>query len=372
MRTLSDVLVHDCDAIIRRWSALLRESAHPRLELSEEQLKHKIALQLRTIGAWLDDVRSPGVQKASTIWGLPESLDPEARVQQDIPIEEVVLHYGLLAETVLRLLQERPIEVTPGEIALFFQALIALIAETARRYAAFKEAQQTQERAAYLARLTHQMRTPLTVLKLHADILSRSDPPTNGHLVGSIARNVKRLTRLVDGVMRLERFKPEEIPVLPVELSPAKLIDQVVDDNVHEADRKALRVEVLVNRVLRMQVDPTLFVDALGNLLQNAIRYTESGYVRIEVEERSTEVVFKVRDTGPGIPREKQLCMFKPVEPDTAGGAGIGLTIVYRAATAQGGTVGVESEPGQGSLFWFTLPRIVTPRSVSSGSCLDI
>jgi signal transduction histidine kinase len=367
LRTLSNILVHDCDSIIRSWSESLRGSAHPRRELSEDQLKHKIGLQLRTIGAWLDDICTAGARKTSTIWGLPESLDPEARVQQDIPIEEVVLHYGLLAETVLGFLEDRRHDVSPNEIALFFQALIALIAETARRYAASKEAQQTQERAAYLARLTHQMRTPLTVLKLHAGALSHClDPLTNRRLAGSIERNVKRLTLLVDGVMRLERFKPEEIPVLPVELSPAKLIDQVVDDHAYEAERKALRVEVLVNRVLRMQVDPTLFVDALGNLLQNAIRYTEAGHVRIEVEEKAAEVVFKVRDTGPGISRERQLSMFKRVEPDEAGGAGIGLTIVHRAAVAQGGTVGVESEPGQGSLFWFTLPRTVKPRNLPS------
>jgi len=363
LRTLSDILVHDCESIIRRWSESLRESARPRLDLSEDQLKHKIALQLRTIGAWLDDVRAPGVRRASTIWALPESLDPEARVQQDVPIEDVVLHYGLLAETVLHLLEDRQLDVAPNDIAHFFQALIALIAETARRYAASKEAQQTQERAAYLARLTHQMRTPLTVLKLHAGSLSHSDPQANRRLVGSIARNVNRLTLLVDGVMRLERFRPEEIPVLPIELSPAKLIDHVVDDNAYEAERKALRIEVLVNRVLRMQVDPTLFVDALGNLLQNAIKYTQAGHVRIEVEEKATEVVFKVRDTGPGIPREKLSCLFKTVGPDTSGSAGIGLTIVHRAAAAQGGTVGVESEPGQGSLFWFTLPRTVTPKN---------
>ena len=342
---------------------MLRESARSRPDLSEDQLEHKIALQLRTIGAWLDDASASGARRASTIWSLPESLDPEARVQQDIPIEEVVLHYGLLADTVLGVLKERRLEVPPFEIALFFQAVIALIAETARRYAASRETTQARDRAAYLARLTHQMRTPLTVLKLHAGALSRSASPTNEPIVSSIQRNVKRLTLLVDGVMRLERFTPDEIPVLPVELSPAKLIDQVVDDNAYEAERKALRVEVLVNRVLRMQIDPTLFVDALGNLLQNAIKYTEAGHVRIEVEEKATEVVFKVRDTGPGIPREKQSCLFKTVEPDTTGGAGIGLTIVHRAAAAQGGTVGVESEPGQGSLFWFTLPRLVTPKN---------
>ena len=366
MRTLSDILVHDCDSIIRRWTESLRESSHPRLELSEDQLKHKIGLQLRTIGAWLDDVRAPGTRKARAIWCLPESLDPEARVQQDVPIEEVVLHYGLLAETVLGLLEDRQHDVTPDEIAFFVQAIIALIAETARRYASSKEERQARERAAYLARLTHQMRTPLTVLKLHTGALSRSDAPAK-RLAGSIERNVRRLTLLVDGVMRLERFEPEEIPVLPVELSPAKLIDQVVDDNAYDAERKALRVEVRVNRVLRMQVDPTLFVDALGNLLQNAIKYTEAGHVLIEVDEKATEVVFKVRDTGPGISREKQPALFKTVEPDTVGGAGIGLTIVQRAVTAQGGTAGVESEPGQGSLFWFTLPRTVKPRNVTSG-----
>jgi signal transduction histidine kinase len=365
---LSETLQNECDFIIRRWCQALRGSAHPRLDLSEDQLEHKIPLQLSAIAAWLDDACVSGTPNAETIWGLPALLDPEARVRQDVPIEEVVLQYGLLADTVLDLVKDRHPDVSVHELSFFFQALIALIAETARRYAVFQAAQQTQQRSGYLSRLTHQMRTPLTVLKLHINALSCSDLPADPRIVHSIERNVKRLTRLVDGVMRLERFKPEEIPVHPVELSPAKLIDQVVDDNAYEAARKALRVEVLVNRVLRMQVDPTLFIDALGNLVQNAIKYTESGQVRIEVVEKATEVVFKVRDTGPGIPRQRQIRMFEMVDPDTTGGAGIGLTIVHRAATAQGGTVGVESEPGEGSLFWFTLPRTVEARHAPSAA----
>jgi signal transduction histidine kinase len=208
------------------------------------------------------------------------------------------------------------------------------------------------------------MRTPLTVLKLHVSMLSRVDSLPNARVVHSIERNVKRLTGLVDGVMRLERFSPEEIPVFPVEIAPAKLIDQVVEDNAYEAERKSLRIEVLVNRVLRMQIDPTLFVDALGNLVQNAVKYTDSGHVRIEVEEKAAEVVFKVLDTGPGIPMERLQRMFETVEPDTTGGAGIGLTIVHRATRAQGGMVGVESDPGQGSCFWFSLPRAAKQRNV--------
>jgi two-component system, OmpR family, sensor histidine kinase SenX3 len=180
--------------------------------------------------------------------------------------------------------------------------------------------------------------------------------------VERLRRTVDRLGRLIDGILRLERFKPDELPVYPETLAPAQVIDQLVADYEYDASRKGLRLDVSANRSARMRVDRDLLVDALGNLIQNAIKYTEKGFVRVTLEEREDEVVFKVEDSGPGISLERQRKLFRPVRPGLPGGVGLGLSIAFRAAVAQGGTLDVESEPGRGSTFRLCLPRVVHAR----------
>jgi two-component system sensor histidine kinase TorS len=121
-----------------------------------------------------------------------------------------------------------------------------------------------------------------------------------------------------------------------------------------------------VNRTLRMTLDPDLFVDALGNLVQNAVKYTSQGFVRVEVQEFPTEVRFRVSDSGPGISEDRMRDLFTPVLPAQGGGAGIGLAVAQRAVQALGGVIEVESKEGQGSDFWFRLPRSVAAKNVAA------
>jgi two-component system sensor histidine kinase SenX3 len=167
---------------------------------------------------------------------------------------------------------------------------------------------------------------------------------------------------LVDGVLRLERYQTWEVPVHPEEVHPAQLIDGIVSDYEAQAARKGLRFEAHVNRSLRMTVDPDLFTDALGNLVQNAVKYTTRGFVIIEAKEEGQAVVFRVRDSGPGITPDRQQELFTHAQQGSLGGAGIGLQIAQHAAQAQGGAVGVTSEIGKGTVFTLRLPRVVVGR----------
>ncbi len=137
-------------------------------------------------------------------------------------------------------------------------------------------------------------------------------------------------------------------------------------DYAHDAVRKGLRLDVLANHSTSMQVDPDLLVDALGNLIQNAIKYTERGFVRVSMEEQPDAVVFRVEDSGPGISPERQRELFKTVQPGQQGGVGLGLNIAHRATTAQGGTLECQSEVGGGSTFVLRLPRMVEVREQAS------
>src|SRR5690606_10002851 len=180
-----------------------------------------------------------------------------------------------------------------------------------------------------------------------------------------LTRNVRRLIFLVNGVMRLERFKIEDIPVHPCRLYPADLIDAIIRDNEFEARRKNLRLEYHANRTLSMTSDPDLFTDALGNFLHNAVKYTDQGFVRVEVEEFDNDVKFKIIDSGPGISPSRQKELFQITRPSAHGGGGIGLAIAKRAVIAQGGKVNVESQIGKGSVFCITLPRVVKEQNLA-------
>ena len=360
MTSLHDVLLNETDAMVQRWYERWTHSSHPHPELTEAALKDLLAVQLRVIGEQLRDLGS--AEDPEAMWKLTERLAPESRVSQEVPIEEVVQEYKLVVEVARALIQERDIDVSFLEFTYFYQAVFELVAESVRRYASYQADKVARERAEYLAGLTHQMRTPLSTLSLQAHLLAQTEERPDEKMLATLQRSIKRLDLLVNGVMRLERFTPAELPVRPRSLQPARIIDEVIGDAEHTAAGKGLRLEVEVNRTLEMELDQELFLDALGNLVENAVKYTSSGFVRLEVEEHPDDVVFKVSDSGPGIAPERQRELFRPVQPGKPGGVGIGLAIAHRSVTAQGGQIGLESEPGKGSLFWFRLPRVVQAR----------
>jgi signal transduction histidine kinase len=359
MQSLGEELRDHCDALVQRWYDRWRES-HPAQEVAEAALKDSLEPQLRLIGEQLRDLRA--AEHPDQIWKVTERLQPEARVSQDIPIEEVVQEYALVTDVVRRWIAERGIEVTFPEYAYFYSAMYELTAESVRRYAAYQAEEVRRQRAQYLASVMHQLRTPLSALSLQLERLERKDRPPDAETVSKLRRNVRRIRRLVDGILRLERFQTWEVPVHPEETRPAQLVDAIISDHELEAARKGLRFEAHVNRSLRMTIDPELFVDALGNLVQNAIKYTTEGFVIVDAAEHDDGVVFRVRDSGPGISAERRRQLFKSAQPGSLGGAGLGLLIAQHAAQAQGGQVDVHSEPGRGSTFSLRLPWVVPAR----------
>jgi signal transduction histidine kinase len=214
----------------------------------------------------------------------------------------------------------------------------------------------------------HQLRTPLAALSTQVELLAREERRPDPAALHRLRRNVRRIRVLVDGILRLERYRTWEVPVRPEQVYPARLVDEIVSDHEAEAARKQLRFEAHVDRSVQVSVDPDLFSDALGNLVQNAVKYTDRGFVIIDAAEQDDHLEFRVRDSGPGLSPEKQRVLFKHAQPGGLGGAGIGLQIAHHAARAQGGEVEVQSEPGKGSVFCLRLPRVVAAREAEGGA----
>jgi hypothetical protein len=167
------------------------------------------------------------------------------------------------------------------------------------------------------------MRTPLMALNFKIELMQSKQPFADAADFEMLRRNVRRLKHLADGVMRLERSKISEIPVRPVPIEVERYVRNVVADLREEAERKGQRVDVDVDPSLRAELDPDLMTDALGNFIDNAIRHTAHGIVRVAVEQAGDRLVFVVIDQGPGLPEEQRNAPFTPSQP-TAGGAGLG------------------------------------------------
>jgi signal transduction histidine kinase len=356
--TLSEELLSRYDEIAHRWYEAWRRTEHPHPEISEAALKNSLPAQLRLIGEQLRDISL--AERPREMWKVADRLDPEKRVSEEIPIEEIVQEYRLVVETVRDWIEERGVEVPFLEYSYFYQTIFELTAESVRRYAR----RRARDRSEYLAGVMHQLRTPISTLWMTVEVLGRGGARADAATIAKLQRNLRRVRTLVEGVLRIERFQPGELPVRPAELYPARVVDEIIADSEHDAIRKKLRFEAHVDRAIRMMTDRDLLLDALGNLVQNAIKYTSAGFVLVEAEERQDEVLFRVRDSGPGIPESKRQTLFHEVQPGDAGGAGLGLRIAHHAALALGGEIGVESQPGVGSTFWLRLPHVVAPRDI--------
>jgi signal transduction histidine kinase len=321
-----------------------------------------LPVQLEVIAQTLSDGSFHSVSPKS-LWSNKELLAPEERVLQLIPIEELVHEYWILMSTIRNWIEENGFPVEFEEYTYLYEAIFEIVAESVRRYSNFQAEEVKRERQGYLAGIAHQMRGPLSVLLLGLTRLQADKAATNTRLVDSMMRNLKRVISLVNGVMRRERFRESEIPVQPEIVSPRQLVDQLVGDVAEEARVKGLTVEVEADPHLLFSADPDLLGDALANLIRNAVKFTERGRVKVEVKEQGDQVLFRIEDTGPGISLQRQKDLFRPIRPSKAGGAGIGLAITAQAVAAQGGQIGQESTLGKGSVFWFTLPKLVKARS---------
>ncbi|MFW7380015.1 MAG: sensor histidine kinase [Oligoflexus sp.] len=359
---LGQAICKDIDGIIDLWYAKWKDSSHPHPEVSEAALKDHLPLQLRLIGEQLHDIST--AEDPSKIWKLTDRLDPEARVSQDIPIEEVVQEYHIFMIAIREWIASKKLEVSFNEFSYLFQSIFELTAESVRRYSKYQAEQVLKYRKDYLASLAHQMRTPLGVVANQIEILEMEGDLLDVDSIERLKRNINRLLFMVNGVMRLERFKVEEIPVHPRFVYPSDLLDKILQDHQFDARHKDLSLEISVNRSLKMKTDQNLFVDALGNLIENAIKYTKNGFVSVKAEEQDQSVLFTVEDSGPGISKERQKELFQPTQPQSAEGAGIGLTIVQRAVTALGGSVEVKSELDKGSTFYVRLPKESSPKNI--------
>ncbi|MGK0481662.1 MAG: signal transduction histidine kinase/CheY-like chemotaxis protein [Planctomycetota bacterium] len=240
--------------------------------------------------------------------------------------------------------------------------------------AARKEARAaTAAKAAFVANTSHEVRTPLhAVLGANALLLQTDLDAEQIALAERSMRASEMLLSLVDDVLDLARFDAREIKLAQDTFDPGKLVEEVAELSAPLAATKGLEVTVYVSPSCPTSLvgDPARIRQALMRLMDNAVKFTESGEICVDLawemgEDNLPRAIFSVADTGLGIGDEERARLFRAFEQlDTSntrrhGGVGLGLALVARIARAAGGEVRLESRRGRGSTFHLALPLLV-------------
>ena len=215
-----------------------------------------------------------------------------------------------------------------------------------------------------LATVSHELKTPLTVLRASLEFLERylpDEPPSVRKAHELTMKALDRMNDLIAEVMDAGRLR-HGLDIVPAEVGSEVLATDAVEAVEPIAERAGVPLEISAAPVV-LSADRARIVRVLTNLLTNAVKYSPPGLaVRLEVEASDAEVTFHVQDQGRGIPQHLLDSIFEPFEqahPDSValGGSGLGLTICRRIVEGHGGRIWATSEEGAGSRFSFALPR---------------
>jgi signal transduction histidine kinase len=219
-----------------------------------------------------------------------------------------------------------------------------------------------------VATVAHEFRTPLTSLRMaiHLVVEEAAGPLTEkqADLLHAARQDCERLQTVVDDLLDLARLQSGKVEMHLASVDPESLVKEAIEAHSGSLRQKHLEVEAQVTPSLpQVLVDAERVKAVFSNLLANGLRHTpEGGRIAVTARLGENEVRFAVADTGEGIAPEYHERVFERffrVPGRHSGSAGMGLAIAKEIVEAHGGRIGVESTPGKGATFWFTLP---TPR----------
>jgi signal transduction histidine kinase len=266
---------------------------------------------------------------------------------------------------------QRPLARTDAALVEDLARLASAAVDTARLYRQARDAVHARDE--FLSIASHELKTPLTSLALQSESLlataNRFGAEALVRKAEVVGRNVDRLTRLVASLLDITRITAGRLELDLEDVDLAALAGEVVDRFQDEAARAGCAIALdapgpVVGRWDRLRLD-----QVLTNLLSNAVKYAPGQPVSVRVSGDGARAELTVRDRGIGVSEADQRRIFdrfeRAVSRRNYGGFGLGLWIVRQIAEALGGSVRIESAPGEGSMFTVELPRAavaVAPR----------
>ncbi|GAA5003847.1 ATP-binding protein [Lysobacter lycopersici] len=224
----------------------------------------------------------------------------------------------------------------------------------------------------FLATMSHEIRTPLNGIVPMLDLLLQGQLSANQlEMVRTAYSSSQQLLRIVDDILDYSKLEADRLELETTNFNLRELLENVIRLMDRPAESKGLRLYLHLDPGVRLPVrgDPVRLRQVLTNLISNAVKFTEKGSVSVHVQRLGEtaaqhQLRFEVRDTGIGIPHEAMERLFSAFSQADAsttrlyGGTGLGLAICKRIVELMGGRIGVKSETGRGTDFWFEIPLL--------------
>ncbi|WP_036567047.1 response regulator [Oceanospirillum beijerinckii] len=232
----------------------------------------------------------------------------------------------------------------------------------------------------FLANMSHEIRTPLNGIAGFCNLLRRTPlNPRQSEYLGNIHNASESLLAIINDILDFSKIEAQKLELESIPFNLRDLMDEAITLLAPEVHRKKLEMVCMIYDDVPVHLisDPLRLKQVLTNLLSNAVKFTEQGEVVVRVmveQENPDDLLLKigVTDTGIGISTQQQANLFKaftqadPSQTRQFGGTGLGLVICQRLVMLMGGEIGLESEIGKGSTFWFTLRTPLSKDSFDS------
>ena len=283
--------------------------------------------------------------------------------------EEFLIRVQAQSVGVLRV---RFVKSPTPELREEIEAIVSMIGLVVLQESAQRQAHKlAQAKSEFLAKMSHEIRTPLNGVIAAADLMAATQLNDEQHeLLDTLRLSAKTLLGIINDILDFSKIEAGRMVLETLPFTPTVLVEEVVSIMAPAAHSKGLTVRTELSSSLPHSVagDPLRLRQILLNFVGNAIKFTACGEVVIRAmrlkkgEGQSAWLRFEVQDTGVGIPPEKQAGIFDAfTQADSSvtrqyGGTGLGLAICKRLVELMGGQIGVYSQPGQGSCFWFEVP----------------
>jgi len=226
-------------------------------------------------------------------------------------------------------------------------------------------------KSAFLASISHEIRTPLNAIVGFSRILTITELSNEqkNEFADIIEHNNSLLLRIINDLISLAKIDAGTLELEYSEVDINVFLSEIVQSSKYMVEQKQIKIlfiselqECIIN------VEKSWITQILNNLISNAIKFTQQGDITLKYQLKDSQIYFYVKDTGEGIPKDKQDVIFDRFSKldSFKQGTGLGLALCSSIVHKLGGDIGVESEVGKGSTFWFTLPYTSVSDAFSS------
>lgn len=390
MKEISDLLQNQISSILETWREKVRQDRkiENSQNLSDTALSNSLPEVLQGLASALSEMKEEEEEEKLTSLVKASLAHGTHRAKEGYNAREIAREYRLLRQVVFDYLEPHLIQLSSQEYHRINRLINMVFDEAVSQCFHHFVEQRTQEEEELkqellltnkelqrllnlsqenFSQLAHELKTPLNSIMGYSQLLLRDVPEenaetsVNANRVNHVLNSSRLLLQLINEALEASRHESGQTPLKLVSVNIRNVVNSVIQTIEPLAKSKNLELRVSCDRApKKVTTDPTRLQQILTNLMSNAARYTDTGYVEViceELPENSWSV--SVKDTGIGISEEDQAKIFDPffrASFHRPGSTGLGLTIAGRLVELLQGKIQVESKVGQGSTFTATFP----------------